>query len=732
MATETPSEWKHYPSTPKPPSGAPNVLLILTDDVGFGATSTFGGPIPTPTFDALAANGLRYNQFYTTAMCSPTRAALLTGRNHHAVGYGAIANVSTDDEGYTSVIPKSAATIGRVLRDSGYDTAWLGKNHNTPLWEAGPLGPFDRWPNGLGFDYFYGFHGAATDQFHPSLVENRNVAKPDTGKDYHLDKDCADRLIHWLRMQHTVKPDHPFFAYWAPGTLHSPHQAPREWIDRFKGQFDQGWDKLREQTFERQKQIGVIPEDAALTPRMEGLPAWESLGADYRRVYARMMEAAAAQLSHCDHHIGRVVEHLRATGQLGNTLIIFVQGDNGASLESPYGATNELRSLYGLEHSIEELTRDFDEIGGPNAYGNYPSAWGWATNTPFPWGKQVASHLGGLCDGLVISWPRRIKDVGKIRSQFSHVIDIAPTIYEAAGIAPPDAVDGVPQQPIDGVSMVHTFDEPNAPARHREQYFEMVGNRSYYKDGWLASTKPARPPWDRLSPPADPESLSWELYDLNTDWSQAHDISNRHPEKLAELQAAFDQAARKYSVYPLMSGLLPRLGPHLRPSLLGTSESYVYHAGPTFYSGGSMPALRPGWRMSAKIEIKGSTPEGTILVQGDLFGGQALYLDQGRATFLYNPLGGANHVTRLTSDMLVPGAHLIAVEVTGETSSARISLSVDGKIFASATLSPYRASRGGAYVGSRGTSPFLPDFWLPEPRGLKVEYLAIEASGADR
>ncbi len=486
--------WKHYPASPQAPAGAPNVLLILTDDVGFGAASTFGGPVPTPAFDALAARGLRYNAFHVTAMCSPTRAALLTGRNHHAVASGSIADVSVDEEGYTSVIPKSAVTIARVLHDNGYDTSFYGKNHNTPTWENGPAGPYDNWPNAWGFDYYYGFNAAFADQFHPSLYENRLAVRPPAEPGYILDRDLADHLIHWTQVQHAARPGHPFFAYFASGSTHAPHMAPKEWIDRFKGRFDQGWDRLREETFARQKQLGVIPADAVLTPRPAGLPAWDSLSPEKRRIYSRMMEAAAGQLAFADAQIGRVIEALRQSGQLDNTMVIYIQGDNGASVEDFRGSTNELSTIAGREPTDAEMARDIDRHGGPDAFGNYPAAWAWATNAPFQWGKRVASHLGGIRDGMVISWPSRIRQVGQLRTQFSHLTDIAPTIYEAAGVTAPKVVDGVAQLPLDGTSLVYSFDHPEAPTRHREQYFEMLGNRAYYKDGWIASTTPGRPP----------------------------------------------------------------------------------------------------------------------------------------------------------------------------------------------------------------------------------------------
>jgi len=721
--------WKYYPKAPQAPAGAPNVLLIMTDDVGFGASSTFGGPVATPTFDALAKDGLRYNAFHTTAMCSPTRAALLTGRNHHAVASGSIADVSVDEEGYTSVIPKSAATIGRVLHDNGYDTAFFGKNHNTPVWENGPMGPFDNWPNAWGFDYFYGFNAAFADQFHPDLVENRNPVRPPDQPGYILDRDLADHLIHWLRVQHTQRPDHPFFAYFASGAIHAPHMAPREWIDRFKGQFDQGWDKLREESFARQKKLGVVPANAVLTPRPAGLPAWKSLTPQMRQVYARMMEAAAGQLAYFDFQIGRVIEDLRQSGELDNTMVIYIQGDNGASAEDYRGSNQELRVIAGFEATDAELAKEIDKHGGPEAFGNYPAAWAWATNAPFQWGKRVASHLGGLRDGMVISWPDRIKDVGRIRTQFSHVIDIAPTIYEAAHITPPTVVDGVPQRPIDGVSMVYTFDHPDAPPRHREQYFEMLGNRSYYKDGWMASTIPGRMPWGGGGD-ADPYKFKWALYNLNVDWSQSKDVSAKYPTKLAELKADFDEAAKTYHVYPLNADLGPRMAARYRPSILDDRTSYTFYPGDTRYVGYAFPSTGPGWTISASVGVDGAGADGPVLVQGDHFGGQALVIDQGRPTYIYNP-GDMEHVVKLQSpEALDAGRHAIAVafKPAGGRIGSVIDLMVDGKSVAQTQVDfPVRA-RGSAYIGRAGVAPLMDGPTMSESCGCTIDFVKIEKS----
>ncbi|MFZ1992011.1 MAG: arylsulfatase [Alphaproteobacteria bacterium] len=726
--------WKFYPEAPRAPAGAPNVLLVMTDDVGFGAASTFGGPVPTPVFDALAAAGLRYNAFHTTAMCSPTRAALLTGRNHHAVASGSIADVSIDEEGYTSAIPKSAATIARVLHDNGYDTSFYGKNHNTPVWENTPVGPFNNWPNAWGFDYFYGFNAPFADQFNPDLIENRNTLRPPKEADYILDRDLADHLIHWLQIQHNLRPDHPFFAYFASGSTHAPHMAPREWIDKFKGKFDQGWDKLREETFARQKKLGVIPADALLTPRPAELPAWDSLTPEMKHVYARMMEVAGGQLAYVDNQIGRVIDDLRQSNELDNTMVIYIQGDNGASEEDYKGSNQELRVIAGFEATDAQLAREIDKHGGPNAFGNYPAAWAWATNAPFQWGKRVASHLGGLRDGMVISWPDRIKQIGQVRTQFSHVIDIAPTIYEAAHITASKVVDGVDQLPLDGISMVYTFDHADAPPRHREQYFEMLGNRSYYKDGWMASTIPGRMPWGAGN--ADPNKFTWALYDLNTDWSQSKDVSGEYPKKLAELKADFDKAARKFHVYPLNADLGPRMAAQYRPSLIAGRTSFTYYPGDTRYNNYSFPSASVGWTITASVGVDTAKISGPVLVQGDHFGGQALVLDAGHPTYIYNP-GDMERVVRLRAPAaLKPGEHSIAVafKPAGGPGTA-IDLIVDDQSAAETKVSFPVLGRGAAYIGRAGIAPLTDDAAnspIPAACDCKINFVRIEKSSATR
>ena len=524
-----------FPQPVSAPEGAPNVLLILTDDVGFGASSAFGGPVPTPTLEALAAKGLKYNAFNTTALCSPTRAALITGRDQHNVHTGIIMERSLGYPGYNSLMPKSAGTVAEILRGNGYSTAWFGKNHNVPAWQSSAVGPFDLWPTGLGFDYFYGFIGGDVNQWDPTLFENTTPIEPkeklsgEAKASYHLDSDLADQAIHWIEQQHALAPNKPFFAYYAPGATHAPHHVPKEWIAKFKGQFDQGWDKLREETFARQKNLGVIPQDTILTPRPANMPAWDSLDARQKELYARMAEIYAAFLAYDDYNIGRVIDAVAREGLSDNTLIIFIEGDNGGSAEGTLqGTANEVAVIgNGAKESFDYLYSIKDELGGPLHYNHMPVPWSWAFDTPFQWTKRYASHFGGVRNGMVISWPRRIKDVGALREQFHYVTDIMPTILEAAGVPAPDMIDGAKQLPVDGISMAYTWDDAKAPTRRVTQLFEMFGNRGIYHDGWMASTTPLVFAWEPEPKGLTPESFNWELYDLGKDFSQGARTSPR-------------------------------------------------------------------------------------------------------------------------------------------------------------------------------------------------------------
>src|SRR5215471_1579509 len=526
------SDPAQFPQPAQAPKGAPNVVLILIDDAGFGQFSTFGGGVPSPTMDRLAAEGLRYNRFHTTALCSPTRAALITGRNHHSVATGVIGEAATGYDGYTTILPRSAGTIGEVLRQNGYMTAWIGKNHNTPTWEASAAGPFDHWANGLGFDYFYGFNGGDMDHWHPVLYENRNLVPASSDPNYFLTTDLADHAINWVRRVKSIAPDRPFFLYVAPGATHAPHHAPADWIAKFKGKFDMGWDKYREETLERQKKLGVVPANTKLTERSAGLPAWDSLNADQKRLYAHMMEVFAAYGANCDYEMGRIVDAVKQLPGADNTIFVYVAGDNGSSAEGGLqGSVNENLFFNGFAEKWQDNIKAIDELGGPKHCNHFPSAWAHPMDTPFQWTKQVASHFGGTRNPMIVSWPAKITDRGGLRSQFTHCIDLVPTIYEVTGITAPRELNGIQQKPIEGASFVLTFDDAEAKSPRKTQYFELACNRGLYHDGWMASS-PSFVPWDPNRGDWDPDKAPWELYNIEQDFSQATDLAQQYPEKL--------------------------------------------------------------------------------------------------------------------------------------------------------------------------------------------------------
>jgi arylsulfatase len=656
-----------FPRGVEPPPGAPNVLLILTDDVGFGASSTFGGPVQTPNFQRLADSGLRYNMYHTTALCSPTRAALITGRNHHSVASGDITEMATGYPGYNSLVPRSAGSLGAVLKENGYNTSWFGKMHNVPDWMSSQAGPFDLWPNGLGFEHFYGFLGGDSDQWHPALYENMTPIEPYLGNpNYILDIDLANKAIAWMRMQHALAPSKPWLLYYATGTAHAPHHAPKDWIAKYKGQFDQGWDKLREETLARQIKLGVVPAGTKLTARPEEIPAWDSLSADQKRLYARMMEVYAGALSHADYNIGRLLDAVQESGQMDNTLVIFMMGDNGASAEgSLQGTTNEVGTAgNGVQESIEFLLSMIDELGGPRTYNHYPVGWAHAMDTPMQWTKQIASHFGGTRNGMVISWPARIKDTGGLRSQFCHVIDIVPTIYEAAKITPPEVLFGVKQKPLDGTSLVYTFDNATTPTRHGTQYFEMVGNRAIYKDGWMASTTPLRLPWVTSGFEPNPDDFKWELYNISQDFSQANNLVASNPGKLKELQDAFDVEAKKYNVYPLDSSFASRADPAIRPSLTRGRDEFTYYSGMIRIPEGSAPDFKnKSWTIAAEAVIPQGGANGVLASLGGRYGGWVLMLQDSKPLFAYAYSNQPQHKYRVASDQpLAAGNHIIRVK----------------------------------------------------------------------
>ena len=712
-----------FPQEIKASKGAPNILLILTDDVGFGATSTFGGPIPTPTFDRLAANGLRYTAFHTTALCSPTRSALLSGRNHHSNATGVIMELATGFPGYNSLMPKSNATFAEVLKQNGYSTGWYGKNHNVPDWHSSQAGPFDLWPTGLGFEYFYGFLGGDTSQWAPALFENiKPIEPPHDQKDYFFDKDMADHAIDRIRLLHAVAPDKPWLTYYAPGTAHAPHHAPKDWIAKFKGKFDMGWDKMREQILANQKAMGIVPQDTKLTARSPGIPAWDSLDADQKKVYAHMMEVYAAALSYCDNQMGRILDAIEEMGETDNTLVIYIQGDNGASAEgSPQGLLNEMSIFNGIPEDFQEVLRRMDELGGPMTFNHYPIGWAHAMDTPFQWTKQIASHFGGTRNGMVISWPARIKDKGGVRTQFHHVIDIAPTILEAVGVKAPSMLNGVPQRPIEGVSMVYTFEDAKAKSKHRTQYFEMFGNRAVYNDGWIAATTPAVAPWVFGGKLPAVDDYKWELYNVDRDFSESNDLATQEPQKLRELQDLFWVEAAKYNVLPIDNSKAERLDVNLRPSLTRGRTEFIYYPGMTRIPEGSAPDFKnKSYSILAEVEIPSGGAEGVLMTQGGRFNGLGLYLLAGKPVFHYN-LVGVERTTIASSNRLAPGEHTIVVDLKydgpGIGKSASATLLVDSQKAGEGRIPrtiPFRVSADETLdIGEDTGTPVSEDYQVP-------------------
>jgi len=676
---------KDFPKEVEAPKGAPNILVILTDDVGFGASSTFGGPIPTPTMERLAKSGLRYTQFHTTALCSPTRAALLSGRNHHSAATGVIMEAGTGFPGYNTLMPRSDGTFAEVLKQNGYNTAWYGKNHNVPDWHGSQAGPFDLWPTGLGFEYFYGFIGGDTSQWNPAIIENiKPIEPPHDAKDYFFDDDLADHAIARIRMLNSVAPQKPWLVYYATGTAHAPHHAPKEWIAKFKGQFDQGWDKAREETLARQKKLGVVPADTKLTERSPGIPAWDSLDADHKKVAAHMMEVYAAALSHADSQMGRVLDAISAIGELDNTLVIYIQGDNGASAEGGQnGLLNEMTFFNNIPEDFSEVLRRMGELGGPNTFNHYPIGWAHAMDTPFQWTKQVASHFGGTRNGMVISWPARIKDKGGIRTQFHHVIDLYPTVLEAVGVQSPSVLNGVPQAPIEGVSMGYTFADAKAPSRHSTQYFEMLGNRAIYDDGWVAATTPPTPPWASVAGNVGVLDYKWELYHVTEDFSEANDLAAKEPAKLRALQDLFLVEAAKYDVLPLDNSKVQRLDTANRPSLTRGRNVFSYYPGAVRIPEGAAPDIKnKSFQIVAGVQIPEGGAEGMLITQGGRFAGWGLFVLGGKPVFCYN-LAGVERTCVTGKDALPAGKHAVELafkyDGPGLGKGGTAALSVDGK-----------------------------------------------------
>ena len=667
------------------PAGAPNVLIVLVDDFGFGHGSTFGGPIAMPTMDMLAASGLRYNRFHTTALCSPTRTAVLTGRNHHINNAGAIMELATAFPGNTGIRPGSVAPLAEIMRLNGYSTAAFGKYHETPPWEASVSGPYDRWPTRSGFDKFYGFIGGGTNQWAPAVYDGVVRVEPPHTPNYHFTTDMTDHAIAWVRYQQSLTPDKPFHMYFATGATHAPHHVAKEWIAKYKGKFDQGWDKLREETLARQIALGVVPPDTKLTPRPAEIPAWDSLTPDQKRLFTRQMETFAGFGEMTDHEIGRLIQAITDMGELDNTLIFFIAGDNGSSAEGgPDGTYNEALALNGIVSDVASQLKHIDDWGGPSTFPHFAVGWALAGDTPFQWTKQVASHFGGTRNGMVISWPARIKAHGELRSQFHHVIDIAPTVLEAAGIPQPISVDGVKQYPMDGVSMVYTFDDAKAAGTRTTQYFEMFGNRAIYHDGWVAATRHSIP-WvmGPQLPPFDQDK--WELYHVDEDFSEANDLAASNPDKLKELQALFVTEAIRNHVYPLDDRRAERFDPAIagRPDLLGTRTSMTVYEGMTGIMENAFINVKGrSYSVTAEVDVPNGGANGVIISQAGRFGGWSLYMKGGRPHHVYN-FGGLEWFDVGSPQALTPGQHTILYEFAydgGKPGSGGLSkLSIDGK-----------------------------------------------------
>ncbi len=637
----------YWPPAVVPPKGAPNVLLIMTDDQGYGITSTFGGVIPTPALDRIAKAGLRYTQFHSTALCSPTRAALITGRNHHSAGFGVISEQATGYPGYDSIITKDKATVGEILKENGYATSWFGKNHNTPTYLYSLAGPFDQWPSGMGFEYFYGFMGGETNQWQPYLFRDHTAIFPWVGKPgYNLITDMANEAIKYLTELNAAAPDKPFFLYYVPGGTHAPHHPTPEWIKKISDMhlFDEGWNKLRETIIANQKELGVIPENTELTPWPDSLAKWDTLNPTEKKVFTHQADIFGAYVAYTDHEIGRVIQAVEDLGKLDNTLIIYISGDNGTSAEgTTLGTVFDMAAIQAIDMPVDAQLKFYDVLGSDLTTPHMSVAWSWAFDTPFKWTKQVASFFGGTRQGMAISWPGHIKDLGGIRSQFHHIIDIAPTILEAAGIQAPQTVNGIAQKPIEGVSMAYTFDSANAsaPSKRDTQYFEMFGNRALYHDGWIAATVPPQPPWlmGTAKMPDLMTGYKWELYNITDDYSENNDLAAKNPEKLKELQALFMDQAKKYQVFPLDNSILERaLAP--RPSATSGRTEFTYSGELSGVPSGNAPnILGKSYSITADVEIPAKGADGMLNTIGGRFGGYGLYLLKGKPVFTYNFLG---------------------------------------------------------------------------------------------
>jgi arylsulfatase A-like enzyme len=719
----------------KAPSNAPNVLIVLIDDMGFGQSSAFGGPIHMPTVEGLANSGLRYNEFHTTALCSPTRSALLTGRNHHMNNFGSIAETATAFPGQTGQRPNSVAPLAEMLRLNGYSTAAFGKSHETAAWEVSPSGPTDRWPTRSGFDKFYGFIGGETNQWAPLIYDGMIQVEQSHDPNYNFMTDMTDQAITWMGYQKSLTPDKPFFIYFAPGATHAPFHVPKAWIAKYRGKFDQGWDKVREETLARQIKLGVVPARTKLAPKPEAIKDWATLSADEKKLFAREMEVFAGFGEYADAEIGRLIHAIEETGQLDNTLVFYIVGDNGASAEGGMvGLFNEMTYFNGVHESVQDILKHYDELGGPSTYPHYAAGWAVAGDSPFEWTKQVASSYGGTRNGMVVHWPKGITAKGELRTQWHHVIDIAPTILEAAGLPEPKSVNGTPQTPIEGVSMVYTFTDAKAPSQHTTQYFEIFGNRAIYQDGWLAGTV-HRAAWE-FKPRRALEDDVWELYDARTDFSLADDLAAKNPKKLKEMQDLFMTEAVKYSVLPLDDRTIERLNPGLvgRPDLMAGRTSLTVYQGMTGMSENVFINVKNrSHTITAEVEVPQGGANGVILAQAGRFGGWSFYLKDGKPTYTYNWLG-LKQFTVAASDALPAGKTTIRYEFVydggGVGKGGAATLYVNGKNVATGRIEQTQccafSADEGADVGADEGTPVTEAYQVPFKFTGKIDRVTIE------
>ena len=703
----------------KPPAGAPNVVIVLIDDIGFGHSSAFGGPIRMPVLERLAKNGLKYNRFHTTALCSPTRMALLTGHNHHANNAGAIMELATAFPGNTGVRPRNITPLAEILRQNGYSTAAFGKYHETPPWEVSVSGPYDRWPTGSGFDKFYGFIGGETNQWAPAIFDGVTRMEPPQTPGYHFTVDMTDKAIGWMSAQQSLTPDKPFYIYFATGATHAPHHVPKPWIEKYKGQFSGGWDKLREETFARQKSLGVVPASAKLTPRPKEIPAWDDMSQDQKRLFERQMETFAGFAEHTDREVGRLVDQLEAMGELENTLLFYIVGDNGASAEGgPEGTYNEMMALNGIVGKADQMMDHVDSWGGPSTFPHFAIGWAWAGNTPFQWTKQVASHFGGTRNGMVLHWPAKVAAKGGLRSQFHHVVDVAPTALEAAGIPQPKTVNGVPQRAMDGVSMLYSVADASATGLRTTQYFEMFGNRGIYHEGWVACTRHSIP-WLMVQlPPVKDDT--WELYHVDDDFSQADDLAKANPEKLEELKAVFTKEALRNHVLPIDDRRSERFNPAIagRPDLLGGRKSLTVYPGMIGMMENAFINVKGVHHtVQAEVDLADAATNGVIIAQAGYFGGWVLYMKDGRPHHEYNWFA-IERTNIAGQEALAPGKHTISYEFipdgTQPGTGGKSILSVDGEKVAEGRIpktQPFAFSGDeGADVGLDSETNVSPDY----------------------